>query len=75
MWPAVLISLSNMFDRIAFDVDDDTNQLGRPTFYPQSGDDGRSTSVAELSRSRTPDHRHHHLRPQSILMKSLTKTG
>ena len=40
-----------------FDYDaDDANHLGRPGPYPQNGDDGRSTSAAELSRSRTPYH-------------------
>ena len=58
-----------------FDDEDYSNQLGRPAPCPQNGGDDRSTFAAELSRSRTPDHRHHHLRPQSILMKSLTKTG
>ena len=37
---------------------DCTNQLGRRAFYPQNGDDGRSTFVAELSRNRTPNYDH-----------------
>ena len=38
------------------DDNDDANHLGRPGPYPQNGDDGRSTSAAELSRSHTPYH-------------------